>query len=128
MPYAVGDASRPVLMVEDSPTQRAALQRLFAQLGSFHVAGGPQTAEQASRWLDANPEGWSLAVVDLILEHGTGMSVLARCQQRPADAKVVVLSSYATPRVREHCLRLGADAVFQKASEFGAFTDYLRSL
>jgi CheY-like chemotaxis protein len=120
--------SRPVLVVEDSPTQRAALQRLFAELGSFHVAAGPQTADQAGRWLDANPEGWSLAVVDLILEQGTGMSVIARCRQRPAGSKVVVLSSYATPRVREHCLKLGADAVFQKASEFGAFASYLRTL
>ena len=128
MRSAVPEGSRPVLMVEDSPTQRAALQRLFAEVGSFHVAAGPQTAEQAGRWLDANPFGWSLAVVDLILEQGTGMSVLARCRERRADAKVVVLSSYATARVREHCFKLGADAVFQKASEFGAFAHYLRSL
>lgn len=115
-------------MVEDSPTQRAALERLFAELGGFHVAAGPQTAEQAGRWLDENPQGWSLAVVDLILEEGTGMSVIARCRRRPADAKVVVLSSYATPRVRAHCFKLGADAVFQKASEFEAFAAYLRGL
>lgn len=44
-------------MVEDSPTQRAALERLFAELGGFHVAAGPQTAEQAGRWLDENPQG-----------------------------------------------------------------------
>lgn len=115
-------------MVEDSPTQRAALQRLFAELGSFHVAAGPQTAAQASRWLDENPQGWALAVVDLILDEGTGMSVIAQCRNRPADRKVVVLSSYATPRVRAHCFKLGADAVFQKASEFDAFANYLRSL
>lgn len=56
------------------------------------------------------------------------MSVIARCRRRPADAKVVVLSSYATPRVRAHCFKLGADAVFQKASEFEAFAAYLRGL
>ena len=115
-------------MVEDSPTQRAALERLFAQLGSFHIAARPQTEDQAHRWLEENPQGWALAVVDLILEQGTGMSVVAQCRSRQSAAKVVVLSSYATPRIRQHCLKLGADAVFQKASEFDAFADYVRAL
>ncbi|HSI54466.1 MAG: response regulator [Ramlibacter sp.] len=116
-----------VLMVEDSPTQRAALVRLFGDLG-WPVAASVQTEAEACLWLDENDTGWGVAVVDLVLEQGTGMGVISRCRARPSSAKVVVLSDYATPGIRKHCLKLGADAVFQKGTEFAAFAQFLREL
>jgi DNA-binding NarL/FixJ family response regulator len=112
-------------MVEDSPTQRAALQRLFDGLG-YPVAASFQTEAETRHWLKENAGGFELAVIDLVLEQGTGMGVLSSCRKRSASAKVVVLSDYATPGIRSHCLRLGADAVFQKGSEFAAFAEFVR--
>lgn len=114
-----------VLVVEDSPTQRAALRRLFDGLGCS-VAATLQTEAEASQWLRENPRSYELAVVDLVLEQGTGMGVLSSCRERLPSSKVVVLSDYATPGIRSHCLRLGADAVFQKGTEFEAFADFVR--
>jgi ActR/RegA family two-component response regulator len=67
-------------------------------------------------WLDEHPRGWDLAVVDLMLDQGSGMSVLAHCNAQPDKGKIVVFSGYASPAIRDHCLKLGADAVFDKAS------------
>lgn len=116
-----------VVLVEDSPTQVAALRRVFDELGLPLAAVHP-TEAQAKLWLAANPDSWHLAVVDLILEQGTGMGVISRCRQRPPGAKVVVLSDYATPGIRAHCFKLGADAVFQKAGETDAFIGLVREL
>ena len=118
----------PVLIVEDSPTQQAALDRVFADMPQFSVAARLPTEAAAALWLDQHSAGWGLAVIDLILEEGTGMAVIAKCRgSRPEMAKIVVLSSYATPGVTAHCLKLGADAVFQKGAGFEAFSEYVRA-
>jgi DNA-binding NarL/FixJ family response regulator len=41
---------------------------------------------------------------------------------------MVVLSNYATPEIRTHCLQLGADAVFDKSTEIDDLIDFCLSL
>lgn len=104
-----------VFLVEDYKRLRSLLAELFARLGSFELVGTAATEAEAMLWLDDHPHGWDLAILDLILDQGSGMGVIARCSRaRPPGAAVVVFSSYATPGVRRHCLELGADAVFDK--------------
>lgn len=102
-----------VFLVEDMRKMRGLLADLFASLGGFRIVGTASTEAEADLWLEDHPKGWDVAVVDLLLEQGSGMGVLSHCR-RFGEGKVVVLSSYATPGVRKHCLELGADAVFQK--------------
>lgn len=97
---------------------------LLASLGGFVVTGMASTEAEAWLWLDEHPGGWDLAIIDLVLEQGTGMGVIARCTNRAPGAGVVVFSEYATPGIRKHCLKLGADEVFQKSTELAAFIDY----
>lgn len=104
------------------------MQELLASLGDFTIAGFAATEAEAKLWLDENPGAWQLAVVDLILQQGTGMGVISKCRETAGGGKVVVFSDYATPGIRAHCLKLGADAVFQKSSETSAFMDYCTSL
>ena len=40
-----------------------------------------------------------------------------RCRQRELYQKVVVLTNYATPDIRQRAMALGADAVFDKSTE-----------
>lgn len=109
-----------VLLVEDLKSTQGLFQDLFASLGGFRIVAIIGTEAEADLWLEENPDSWDLAVIDLVLEQGTGMRVIPRAKALPTAGRVVVLSSYATPGVRKHCLRLGADAVFDKgeASEF----------
>jgi DNA-binding NarL/FixJ family response regulator len=109
-----------VVLVADLKSTQALFGDLFASLGGFRIVAVLGTEAEANLWLEENPNGWDLALIDLVLEQGTGMGVIPRAKALPGAGRVVVLSSYATPGVRDHCLRLGADAVFDKgeSSEF----------
>jgi len=47
--------------------------------------------------------------------------VLAQLPGELAGRKVYVLTNYATADLREACVRLGADAVFDKSTELDEF-------
>lgn len=108
-----------VLLVEDLRSTRALFDELFSALGGLRIVASFTTEAEADFWLEENPGGWDLAVIDLVLEQGTGMGVIGRAKSACAGGTVVVFSSYASPGVRKHCLRLGADAVFDKSDASG---------
>lgn len=116
-----------VFLVEDLGRMQSALAELLGTLSGFRVVGAASTEAEANLWLDDHPDGWDLAIVDLMLDQGSGMSVLARCNAQPGRGKVVVFSGYASPAIRSHCIKLGADAVFDKA-DTQRLMDYCRSL
>jgi len=103
-----------VFLVEDLQRMRGLLADLFSSIGGFRVVAHAGTEAEANLWLADHPGGWDVAVVDLVLEQGAGMNVISRCKADPQGGQVVVFSSYATPGVRQHCMDLGADAVFDK--------------
>lgn len=90
--------------------------------------GTVTTEAEANLWLQENRQGWDLAVIDLILEAGTGMGVLAKCRIWPSGGKAVVLSNYVSPAIEKHCFALGADAVFHKAHDMDRFIEYCSAL
>jgi CheY-like chemotaxis protein len=116
-----------VFLVEDIQRMRGLLGDLFASMGGFEVVAQASTEAEANLWLEDNPGQWDLAILDLVLEQGAGMNVIRRCKADPAGGSIVVFSSYATPGVRQHCLDLGADAVFDK-SETEAFIAWVSDL
>lgn len=110
-----------LLLVEDLPQMQRAVMDLLGTVGDFQLVKAVATEAEANLWLDENEGNWDLAVIDLILEQGTGLGVVARSRNRPAGSKVVVFSDYATEGIRKHCIRLGADAAFQKGDDLQAF-------
>src|SRR6478735_1476361 len=84
-------------------------------MGGFRVVAAASTEAEANLWLEDNPGGWDLAIVDLVLDQGAGMNVIRRCKADPNGGRIAVFSSYATPGVRQHCIDLGADEVFDKS-------------
>lgn len=104
-----------VFLVEDLQRMRSLLTELFSSMGGFRVVASAATEAEANLWLEDHPGGWDLAVVDLVLEQGAGLNVIRKCRGDANGGRVVVFSSYASPGVRQHCLELGADAVFDKA-------------
>jgi DNA-binding NarL/FixJ family response regulator len=108
-----------VFLVEDLQRMRGLLADLFSSMGGLQVVGSASTEAEAKLWLDDHPGGWDVAVIDLVLDQGAGMEVIRRCKAEPNGGKVVVFSSYATPGVRQHCLDLGADAVYDKSETSG---------
>jgi DNA-binding NarL/FixJ family response regulator len=115
------DVPVKLLLVEDLPQMQGVVLDLLATVGDFQLVKAVSTEAEANLWLDENEGGWDLAVVDLILEQGTGLGVVGRARKRPAGSKVVVFSDYATEGIRKHCIKLGADAAFQKSDDLQGF-------
>jgi DNA-binding NarL/FixJ family response regulator len=104
-----------VFVVDDASKMRRSLAELLPALGGFRVVATAATEAEANLWLDENADGWELALIDLMLEQGSGLGVIARAAAQFRPGKIVVFSGFATPGMRGRCFQLGADAVFDKA-------------
>ncbi|GAB3479475.1 response regulator [Polaromonas eurypsychrophila] len=111
-------------LVEDNQMILDNLIETLTEIAMVKVVGHAATEVEATRWLSVNDGHWQLAVVDMFLQEGSGMGVLAGCRQREPHQKVVVLTNYATAAIRERSLALGADAVFDKSNELDEFFAY----
>ena len=113
-----------VFLVEDQQQMQSVLTDLLQSVGDFRIVGRAGTEAEALSWLDHHRGAWDLCVIDLVLEQGSGISVIVRARLRGGAAKVVVLSSFVSPGIRKHCLKLGADAAFQKDADLQAFIEF----
>jgi DNA-binding NarL/FixJ family response regulator len=117
-----------VFLVEDMKQIQGVVTDLLSILGDFEVVGMVGTEAEAKLWLDENAGDWDLAIVDLVLDQGSGLAVVPKARAAAhADAQVVVFSDYASGGIRAHCEKLGADAVFLK-SEMREFMNYCSAL
>ncbi|QXL85922.1 response regulator [Comamonas sp. NLF-1-9] len=127
-PRAGAERRLRTYLVEDNPTIRESLQAALDELVGITLVGFASDERSASDALLHPQTDWDLAIVDIALHEGTGFGVLQACKERDSGRKMVVLSNYATPAVRERCLALGADAVFDKSTDIDALIDYCRGL
>lgn len=109
------------VLVEDNTTILNSLVPAMAELGGLNVIAVADTAPAAVSMLQEYEDIWELAVVDLFLKQGSGLTVLRACQQRSESQHVLVLTNYATDDMRRRCLALGADGVFDKSTELEDF-------
>ena len=111
-------------LVEDSAVIRHSLVATLEELAPVEVVGTADDEESAVKWLtdaDHHPE---LVIIDIFLKNGSGLGVLRRIQTLHKDTKLVVLTNYATREMRNKCLALGADRVFDKSNEIDALVAY----
>lgn len=111
-------------LVEDNPTIRENLIATLEELVQIDAVGMSDTENEAKLWLQENPLQWDLAILDLFLKQGSGLGVLAACRNRQPSQKVVVLTNYATIDIRQRCIQLGVDAVFDKSNEIDALVEF----
>lgn len=117
-----------VFLVEDMKHVQDIVEELLASLGDFRLVKAIGNEAEAGLWLVEHPAAWDLAVIDLVLDQGSGMGVVSRAREAAGrDGRVIVFSDYASDGIRKHCLRLGADAVFLK-SQTQEFMDYCSEL
>lgn len=111
-------------LVEDNATVLDNLIETLREVADVKVTAHSATQAEASRWLELHDGSWHLAIVDLFLKEGSGLGVLAGCRNRAPYQKVVVLTNYATPEIRQRAAALGADAVFDKSTELDELMAY----
>jgi DNA-binding NarL/FixJ family response regulator len=116
-----------VLIVEDSKRTTGCLCDWLEDIGGFHVVGAARSEMDATDWLQRHAQGWDVAILDLMIESGSGFNLIRRARQSAPGGKPVVFSAYATPVVAQRCIELGAEAVFEK-SDTDRFLAYLKGL
>lgn len=117
-----------VFIVEDSPTIRQHLAATLEDLAPVRVVGDAADAATAIDCLAQTPPPCELAIIDVFLRQGSGLEVLAALQRAGSAIRRVVLTNYATPPMRAHCLALGAERVFDKSGEIEALAEYCETL
>ena len=113
-------------LAEDNAIILENLIETLREIADVRVVACSATEAEATRWLDLHDGSWHLAILDLFLEQGSGLGVLAGCQHRKPYQKVVLLTNFATPEIRRRAAELGADAVFDKSTELDALFAYCR--
>ena len=73
-------------------------------------------------------DAYDLIVIDVFLKQGSGLRVLRDAKVLQSQARLVVLTNYATLDVRKRCISLGADRVFDKSRQLEDFIDYCSAL
>jgi DNA-binding NarL/FixJ family response regulator len=116
--------ARRVFIVEDSPVIRSNLIDALEELAPVKVVGWAERRSDAVQWLRQHPQDWDLVVIDIFLKEGSGLGVLEACRSREPERKAVVFSNYATVDLRQKCVELGADAVFDKSNEIDQLIAY----
>jgi len=117
-------AAVKAFIVEDNPTILRNLVDTLREVAYVDPVGTADAEEDALQWLRDHAEEWDLAIVDLFLKRGTGLRILEACRDRDPARKIVVLSNHASTDMRRKCIQLGADAVFDKASELDDLVDF----
>ena len=116
-----------VFLVDDLISMHSLMRDLFAAVGGLELVATASAEGEAKLWLEDHPGAWDVAVLDLVLQQGSGMGVIGPCREHHPAGQVAIFSSYVTPVIRRHCLQLGADMVFGK-DESAQFITWLHRL
>ena len=106
-----------IYLVEDNLLIRENLTATLTEMVGTSFVGWAEGERDAVQWLSDASNSWDLVIVDLFLKQGNGLGVVGACRSRATGKKLVVLTNYATSAIRERCLALGADAVFDKSHD-----------
>jgi DNA-binding NarL/FixJ family response regulator len=115
-------------VLDDQPQVRELLSESLSDLGGITTVGSAGSEAAAIAWLRDPSHQWDIAVIDLVLEGGSGFRVLQALRERKSTQKMVVLTGTASPEIRRRCEAMGADGVFDKAMETEAMLDYCVAL
>lgn len=113
-------------LVEDSPVIRSNLVAALEDLAPVQVVGFAESASDACAQLRERQVSGDcdLVIVDVFLKAGSGLDVLRCLRDHDASPRRVVLTNYATPEIRNECLSLGAQEVFDKSRDIDALVDF----
>ena len=113
-----------IFLVEDNLLIRENLSSTLTEMVGATFVGWAEGEREAIDWLCNDSNDWELVIVDLFLKQGNGLGVVAACRSRASGKRLVVLTNYATPAVRERCMALGADAVFDKSNDIEKLVEF----
>lgn len=93
-----------ILVVEDQPEIRTALQRLITRFG--YTVRTAASAEEADQWLTA--ERYDVCLLDIELPRMTGLEFLDWAQRRDPEMAVIMMTGLDVPEIAIQCIDHGA--------------------
>ncbi len=118
-----------IYLIEDNPLIATTLTDGLREFSGCNVVGTATTSDEAIDWLEANPDEWDAAVIDMFLAQGNGLTVAQHLKEHKLPVqRTVVLMNYASSEVREGAFSAGVDAVFDKSLQLEAFYDFCATL
>jgi two-component system response regulator RegA len=102
-----------LLVVDDDESFCSTMQRAFEQRG--YVVRAAQSVTQASEMLKDWPPAF--AVVDLRMQHATGLTLIPRIKAANPDVRLVVLTGYASIATAIEAIKLGATHYLAKPAD-----------
>ena len=112
-----------VYVVDDSPLVRERLVTLLSEVAGVEVVGVTDNAEDGIAGIAMHRP--DVAILDVCLPSGSGISVLEEVKKRDDSPTVIMLTNYSYSQYRKKCMDAGADYFFDKSSEFYRVTEVL---
>ena len=114
-----------IFLVEDSSIIRDNLVAALRETAPIDIVGSADDEATAIGWLQRERAACDLVIVDIFLKSGSGLGVL-KALAGTSEPKRIVLSNHATPEIREKCLELGANEVFDKSNQLDEMLGWLK--
>lgn len=112
-----------VFLVEDSLPVRERLVRLLESVPGAQIVGQAADVQDAiAAILAARPD---LVLLDLRLEHGSGLDVLRAVHGAEPQIQFYMLSNFTTEPYRRQAARLGACGFFDKSRDFDRLREFV---
>jgi DNA-binding NarL/FixJ family response regulator len=116
-----------VFLIEDAPRIRAILMEVLQSHEDIDVIGYAENETDAVR--DLRSIEWDLAIIDIALKQGNGLGVLeALSKDNKTYGKRVVFSGDASPVLKKRIHDLGAEGLFDKASDMDKLLHYVETI
>lgn len=112
-----------LLIVEDSELVADRLCQALAGIPGLTLALAGGCASAGEQLRDWQPQ---TVILDIGLADGDGLTLLRQIKREWPAMRVLMFSNHAD--YRQHCVREGADAFFDKAMEFEALAATIRNL
>lgn len=115
-----------VAIVEDSLTVRERLRQILTRYQGIEIAWQAGDVQQAQAAFEQHAP--DAIILDIHLPNGSGIDLLKTIKQRTPSTTVIMLTNYPLGILRHRCCELGADAFFDKSSEFPRVFEMLQTL
>ena len=114
---------RAIFVVEDSDSVRSRIIDMIAAVAELRVVGEANNASDAIKGISLiRPHA---VVLDIQLQHSSGLDVLRTVHRRAPEVEFVVLTNFPNPQYQRACLSLGARHFLDKTTEFNQITRLL---
>jgi DNA-binding NarL/FixJ family response regulator len=121
-----GASNLKVLIADDSEPVRDRLRSMISELEGVEVIGEAANALGAVAMMKIMKP--NVAIIDLRMPEGGGLEVLRQSRKQESGIVKVVLTNYAFPRYRQHCVSEGADFFFDKSGDVSKVAELLSRL